>query len=380
MDYMELFRNPRDHKWTLQDFDALVTCVIGRPNQQRFSNESERDFAIEVLEDLVCGYPAAEKKRAEILDNAHTSLSLLLGLKKAVRKSVQLKRFKGFRKQIYDQISDRIVTLEGQGILISTSPVKRSEPVRTILKLRREGHSSKVIAGKLNIRGDKHSHRKPWTAKAVSSMITQFGEPKKRIGLAKWGGGWLNRIPERSEESIGHALPTVPTYQGSEGTGLKESKVFDYSLLESLIPQILELYGADMTLGQITAAVVSQLFPPLYEIAQYVHWPEEGFLPDKEEHRMWFSTSDHLACSTASFEDDIHTRDFEKKLVPLLDNRERTVFYGLKEGKSKRALAKLCACAPGTIDNIRMRLEAKASRQDPVVRARARQILGNKER
>jgi hypothetical protein len=50
------------------------------------------------------------------------------------------------------------------------------------------------------------------------------------------------------------------------------------------------------------------------------------------------------------------------------------VFHGLQGKESKRELARICGCAPGTIENVRLRLEAKASRLDPVIRAHARKI------
>jgi hypothetical protein len=62
------------------------------------------------------------------------------------------------------------------------------------------------------------------------------------------------------------------------------------------------------------------------------------------------------------------------KLEAILDPEEKLVFEGLDNHESMRELARKCGCSPATLEKTRLRLERKAARLDPVVRARAQQI------
>jgi DNA-binding NarL/FixJ family response regulator len=133
-------------------------------------------------------------------------------------------------------------------------------------------------------------------------------------------------------------------------------------------------YGAPLTLAEITRAVEACLSQQLFRSDKETAWPEEWSDDERVEHGVHFTSSEYLSCSAPSCEEVVHTRDVEEKLKLVLEPEERVVFEGLKKGKSKRELARICRCAPGTIEKIRSSVQEKAAKHDPVVRTRAKQI------
>ena len=59
----------------------------------------------------------------------------------------------------------------------------------------------------------------------------------------------------------------------------------------------------------------------------------------------------------------------------ILEPEERIVFEGLGKEISKRELSRICDCAPGTIEKIRLSLQAKAAALDPVGTVTGKQLL-----
>ncbi len=379
MDYYQLLVKGPGDEWTRKQFNHLIESVVTWLEKKRLIEEAEIADAVEVMEDLInVSFPAAKKQRDQILAKAEgekeRSIKALWGIREAVLEGVQARRYAGYRRQIYSQVSRWVLILESQGLLVSTTPMKRTEPLRSILRLMRVGRSNEEIAEQLNGNGSRQIGGGPWTPRDVSGLITRYGSPKKRIGLAKWRDGWQTRIPEGYPETLLQNLPMIPAYRGNGERKRKQPKIFHYRILKSFILTVVESYGAALTLAEIAESVESCISPQLFHLGKETAWPEAGFRAEKKEHRVKFSPRDHLDCSTPSFEEEVHIKNINEKLTPMLTDQELFVFNGLGKGKSKRELARICGCAPGTIEMTRLSLEAKAAHLDPVVCARARQL------
>jgi hypothetical protein len=378
MDYIELLKTGADDTWTGKLFKDLCLNVVSYLEHRGWLDHDEAQVAVETLEDLVNVSPDAKAQRDRIIAKAERkdkdhNKKALWGIRKAVLAKVWAGRYAEHR-QIYYQVSKWVLILESQCLLVSTTPIKQTEPLRTILELKRDRRTNQEIADELNAKGWRQDGGKPWTPKAVFGLITKFGDPKKRIGLAEWKDAWLSKIRVSPVESLAQDLPMIPVYRGKGDQKRKRSKVFNYPILESFIVEVLKTAKGVLTLGEIAETVELCLSPPLYSSDKETAWPESGFFPKEEKDRVRFVGRDYLACAAESFEEDVLTQDVEQKLEPLLSDEERKVFHGLQEGKSKRELAIICGRAPGTIEKVRLSLEAKAVRLDPVVRARAEQI------
>jgi hypothetical protein len=339
MDYMQLLLHGPPKNCTHEQFKKLLEEVVGHLVQKMLIRVDDVNPATEVLEDTINIHVAAGGVgdiRKDIIWRAQTSSSpnqaCLKGLREAVYHGVNRLRFLDYRQRIYRQVKKWALNLERKGVLQS-------------------------LTGNRQL---------------------------KKIGLKSWGTLWLQRDPQIDLRATTGHLPSIPCYQGKSGgddedKGHNESKIFDYCMLESFIPELCEYYGAPLTMGEIASVIERKLSPPLYRFGKEELWPEAvedddfGRLPSR-------NTRDLLACSEDLLEEALLYKDVEDKLMPDLTIEERQIFDGLAEGKSKRDLAKLRKCAPGTVENRRRELERKAAHHDPSVRDRLKYLASEAQR
>lgn len=176
---------------------------------------------------------------------------------------------------------------------------------------------------------------------------------------------WRERPTTMTLETLQASLPIIPVYQGEEKKDRK-SKIFDYPCLEVREPMMLKTYSAPMSLWEVTQVVDGLLSPRPYHPTRESIWPETRW-EDHEEGESLPSAEEIVSCADVSFEDYLVTRDLVEKLLKKVTPEEQFVFEGLASGRSKRELADLAGCSPGTIETRRLQIEAKAASLDPVV-------------
>lgn len=312
---------------TLQDFEQVIREVIEWLVEKKLVPKDNVEEAHEVLEDMINVHVATagfDDIRKDIVEKARTSANpdwaCLSALREAVYRGVNRRRFPDYRKRIYRQVKEQVRVLERKGILQSQTRRKRL----------------------------------------------------KKIGLKCWGPLWLQRCPQMDLETAVSYLPLIPCYRVQNDTE-KEPKIFRYSVLEFFMLKLCAYYGAALTMSAITEAVEHKLSPPLYRFGKHKNWPED---PDDDDAGIYYRSRDLIACAESSCEEEVLTVDVREKLKKDLTPDELQIFEGLEEEKSKRELAKLCNCAPGTLENRRKALERKAARHDPCVRARLKYLKG----
>jgi hypothetical protein len=323
MEYMKLMlEGAKDLVWA--DFRRLLRDVVEWLADRQLIGEDDVDPANEVLEDIINIHVATGGVgdiRKDIVCSARTSShpneSCLRGIRKAVYRAVNRRRYTDYRQRLYRQVKLSVQDLERKGVLKSRTRNKQL----------------------------------------------------KRVGLRSWEASWLERVPQMSLQEAGHHLPSIPCYEGERVEGLepdrgKEPKIFDYFLLESFIPEVCATYGGSLTIGEIAGVVERKLSRPLYRFGNQKSWPE-GEEPEAYDTKP----GDLVACSQFSWEEELLFNDVIEKLEPDLSPEELQVLKGLADGISKRKLAETCGCAPGTIENWRKGLERKAARLDPSVKA-----------
>jgi DNA-binding CsgD family transcriptional regulator len=323
---------------TWDEFERLIKEVVEWLFIRGLIRSAEVHPACEVLEDLLNIHVAARgvgETRENIIWRARTSSNpnqaSLKGLREAVYQGVNRGRFLDYRQRIYRQVKECARVLERTGVLQSQNR----------------------------------------------------GKQLKRIGLRSWGSSWLNRCPQLDLKATIRHLPSIPCYHvqndGAYKKRDKEPKIFDYAILEHFIPTLCEYYGAPLTMGEIASVIERKLSPPLYRFGKQELWPED--LEEDDFGRLPFrNTRDLLDCSEDSLEEALMCNDVVNRLKPDLTIEERQIFDGLAEGKSKRELAKLCKCAPGTVEKRRRELERKAARHDPSVRERMKYLSPEAQR
>lgn len=344
-----------------EGFQQLARYVVGWLVETRRIQPDDDELATEVLEDLINIHVATgglDGIRKDIVWRAATSSdpnqACLKGLREAVWRGVNRRRYADYRKRLYRRVKLSVIELERKELLQSWNSNRGSE---------RPGADS-------------------WNwnrgSKRPGAKSRSMNRRSKKVGLKSWGPLWLKRIPKMSLSEVERHLPVIPCYEGEHVKGNEtdrqnESKIFDSSLLLPFIPMVCELYGGPLTISELAAVVERKLSRPLYR------FDRQTLLPSiKEDDRtgtfQMANPRDLLACSESSWEEEILDKDVRATLEKDLTPDDIRILEGLEEGKSKRALAKLCNCAPNTLEKRRQALARKAARHDPCIRARLRQL------
>jgi hypothetical protein len=309
----------------MEDWKQLRRQVVGYLEKKGIVVADDIDLIEEILEDIIAPkvslWSDAMKIRDQILWKARFShdphYTCLRELRREVLSRINQLRYSQHQHKIYRQVARWAVSLDNQGVL--------------------------------------------------QSYLLRMGRKRavKIVGLKAWGTKWRDRHPVVTSEAVKALLPMIPLYRGEEKED-RESKIFDYTCLENYEPMILEEYGGPMSLGQMAQVVEGLLSPQPYDRFRESIWPETLWA-EFEEGGSAPSKEAMMACADVTYDDDFVTRDVAEQLRKKLTSEEQSVFKGLASSKSKRELAVLSRCSPGTIEKRRLQLEAKAASLDPVV-------------
>ncbi len=323
--------------------------------------EEEIELAGDILTDVInLHVPTAgcDDLRLRIIERASSSSNPSHECRKQLRyelgKEVRRRRFAEFSKRIYRQVGEHVRFMESENVLKSNMPFKRSLVGKQIREGLRSKRSTADIACELNRLGLKYGEIHRWTPGDVS-RLAKLATNHKRIGLPEWGEGWLEKEPKRDLGAVICLLPVIPLYEG-DGENGTVAKVFEYALLRHMIRQTLEHYGAPLTISQLTEVAEKLISRPLYRAGE-----ERSINDMNHAGDQWDESCVHDPLTRpASQEDEVCFVDYLEKLVDQLTYQECEVVEGLWDKHSKRYIAKLLGCSPGTIETIRMRIEEKA--------------------
>jgi DNA-binding CsgD family transcriptional regulator len=324
--------------------------------------QAVHDVIVVVL-NLVMPTKGRNSVRNRIIDRARMSSDPNGVCRKEIQRLVQREFVRRIytpqQRQIYRKVAKAVLEMEAEGILQSNMPSRKKWITRFIMEHRRNKESSVTIAQKLNQLGSKTEGGEEWTHHEVSDLLIECGGPLKKVGLKLWGKGWLRRISRTNHQDLVDCLDPIPLYLTEDTQVFKhEPKLFDHRLLPGIIPRLLEINDAALTIGQIARLIEELLVPSPYRLDR------EMSLYTGSEERQSATRSlppiDVIPSGMVTSEEIVVAAQLKRKLAECLDPGEREILEKRLKGESTRSIAKDLGISLGTVFNRMQSIRSKA--------------------